>query len=286
MELSVNLGYARKMRGTEQKRAIKDAAQMVKAAGFNYVDAGVAGLVQEDNWQEIFKQAKFDIESAGLKINQTHAPFNFTYFTADEYKELMKRSFEASHILGAEHIIIHADNYLPDEKGFNPDNALKEICEFYAPNVEYAKKVGLKVAVENLFEGKPIDTYVTSERTRYTSSVEEQLAVIEYFNDPIVTACWDFGHGQVSYRYNYMEGFKKIGKYLTSTHVHDNIWGFDLHNIPFHGDIPWEDVMAFMKEINYNGKFTMEMVYGNLPDALLPNHLKLWYDTGKYLVNL
>ena len=187
MELSVNLGYARKMRGTTQKRAIKDSAQLVKAAGFNYVDAGVAGLVQEDNWQEIFKQAKFDIEQAGLTIHQTHAPFNFKDFTADEYKELMRRSFEASSILGAEHIVIHADNYEPGEKGFDPDEALKEICEFYSPYVDYAKKTGLKVAVENLFEGKPIDTYEMSERTRYTSSVEEQLAVIEYFNDPIVT---------------------------------------------------------------------------------------------------
>ena len=176
---------------------------------------------------------------------------------------------------------------MPDEKGFNPEVALKDVCEFYSPFVDYAKKVNLKVAVENLFEGRTVEgpTDFVS-RTRYTSYVEEQIAVIEKFNDPIVTGCWDFGHGRVTYRHDYMEALKRVGKYITSTHVHDNFWGQDLHNMPFHGDVKWEEVMAYLKEINYPGKFTMEAVYGSFPDALLPHYLKMWYETGKYLVNL
>lgn len=281
MELSTNLGYPAKMRGTDERRAIKDAAKIVKDAGFNYVDFGVARLVMEENWQDVFKKAREDVESAGLTVNQTHAPYNFNSFDPDEYKELMRRSFEASYILGAENIVIHADNYAPDEKGFDSETALKSICDFYTPFVDYAKKVGLNVAVENLFEVRQDGT-----RSRFTSYVEEQLAVIEYFNDPVVTACWDFGHGQVSYGDKHMDALKKIAPYLTSTHVHDSLWGKDSHNVPFHGNVPWEKVMPFMKEIGYNGKFTMEMVYGDFPDELLPTYMKLWFETGKYLVNL
>ena len=281
MELSTNLGFVMKVRGADERRTIKEAAKLVKDAGFGYVDFGVARLIREENWQDLFKKAREDVESEGLVINQTHAPYNFESFGTEEYKELMRRSFEASHILGAEHIVVHADNYIPDEKGYNPEIALKTICDFYSPFVDYAKKADLKVAVENLFEVKTDGT-----RSRFTSYVEEQLAVIEYFNDPVLTACWDFGHGQVSYRQGYMEAFKKIAPYLTSTHVHDSLWGKDTHNIPFHGNVPWEDVVPFMKEIGYTGKFTMEMVYGDFPDVLLPNYLKLWHDTGEYLVNL
>jgi hypothetical protein len=64
MELSTNLGFVMKIRGENQRRNIKDAAKLVKDAGFNYVDVGVARLVRENNWQEIFKQARCDIESA------------------------------------------------------------------------------------------------------------------------------------------------------------------------------------------------------------------------------
>lgn len=282
----MNIGYAAKMRGTAEKRDIGESAKLLKEAGFAYVDFGVERLIKQENWEQIFADARETVEKAGLKINQTHAPFNFKGVDEDEYKEWMRRSFVASHILGAENIVIHADKYEPGENGYDAEVALNEIYDFYAPYVEYAKKENLLVSVENLFEGKPIDSMPNSERTRYTSSVEEQIAIIEKYNDPIVTGCWDFGHGQVSYRYNYMEGLKKVGKYITSTHVHDNIWGFDLHNVPFHGDIPWEEVMAYFKEIKYPGKFTMEAVYGDIPDALLPNHLKLWYETGKYLINL
>ena len=49
MELSTNLGFVMKIRGKNQRRNIKDAAKLVKDAGFNYVDVGVARLVQEND---------------------------------------------------------------------------------------------------------------------------------------------------------------------------------------------------------------------------------------------
>lgn len=116
--------------------------------------------------------------------------------------------------------------------------------------------------------------------------MEEQIAIIEKFNDPIVTACWDFGHGKVSYGKAHLDAMKQLGTRISCLHVHDNIYGMDLHQNPFFGDCDWEAAIAYLKEIGYAGKFTFEMVYGILPDALLGRYMRLFYETGEYLVNL
>jgi len=281
MELSMNIGYLRKQRGTTEKRDIAECAKICKDAGFRYLDFDVLNCVDNDNWENFFLETNETIKASDLVVDQTHAPFVYSRYEPEHYKTLMQRSFEASHILGAENIVIHADKYIPDEKGFDFDKALNEIYDFYAPYVEYAKKVGLGVAIENLFESDR-----NGPRKRFTSYTEEQKAIIEKFNDPLVTACWDFGHGNVSYGEDMLDAMKNMGSLITCTHVHDNIFRRDLHQNLFLGSTNWEEVIKYMKEMNYKGKFTFEMVYGCIPDALLPSYMKLFYDTGMYLLNL
>ena len=221
------------------------------------------------------------LNEMGLTVDQTHAPYNFKDVDSALYSEIMQRSFEASKILGAKNIVIHADKYIPDDTGLDYKKALTQIYDFYAPYVEYAKKVGLGVAIENLFEDGPCGM-----RTRFTAFVEEQIAMIEKFGDPSVTACWDFGHGKVAYGSKHLDALKQLGSLVTCTHVHDNIWRCDLHQNIFLGDTDWEEVIRYLKEINYQGKFTFEMVYGTIPDPLLQKYMNLFYETGEYLINM
>ena len=281
MELSMNIGYLRKKRGTTEKRDIAECAKICKDAGFRYLDFDVLNCVDIDNWENFFLEANEKLKEADLVVDQTHAPFVYSRYEPEHYKTLMQRSFEASNILGAKNIVIHADKYIPDENGFDFDKALNEIYDFYAPYVEYAKKVGLGVAIENLFESDR-----NGPRKRFTSYIEEQKAIIEKFNDPLVTACWDFGHGNVSYGEDMLDAMKEMGSLITCTHVHDNIFRRDLHQNLFLGSTDWEGVIKYMKEMDYKGKFTFEMVYGCIPDELLPRYMKLFYDTGMYLLNL
>lgn len=279
MELSTNISYLRRQRGTNEKRDIIECAKICKDAGFKYLDFGVMDFVDDDNWENFFFKTNEKLKEMEMVVDQTHAPFDFSKYDPEHYKILMQRSFEASYMLGAENIVIHADKYVPDEKGFDFNKALNEIYDFYAPYVEYAKKVGLGVAIENLFESNR-----NGPRTRFTSHIEEQKAIIEKFNDPLVTACWDFGHGNVSYGDDMLNAMKELGNLITSTHVHDNIYRIDLHQNLFFGITNWEEVIKYMKEMDYKGKFTFEMVYGCIPDELLPRYMKLFYDTGMYLI--
>ena len=78
-------------------------------------------------------------------------------------------------------------------------------------------------------------------RVRFSSFVEEQIAIIDKYNDPLVTACWDTGHGNASYGYDEsIEAMKLLGSRLTSTHIHDNYYKIDLHCPVFLGNTKWE----------------------------------------------
>lgn len=279
MELAANFGYLEKRRGTTERRSAEECAKIIKTAGFNFVDLGVSKYAKMPNGKDEILKIKEILDKTGLEVEQTHEPSKWLDYSADEYKEIMQRAFEASKMVGAKNIIIHADKYLPDENGYDADKALATVYEFYAPFVEYAINNNLGVAVENLFEGDK------TKRARYTSKIEEQLAIINKFDHPLVTACWDFGHGQASYGKESLEQMKKLGSLLSSTHVHDNIYQLDLHGDIFSGEIDWETAMKYLREMDYKGKFTLEPVYGSYPDGFVQDYMDYVYKTAKFVVD-
>ena len=280
MELSTNIDYLRAQRGTLERRDIASCAKIVKQAGFKYVDCSAVHYLMEDNWKEIAFNEKSALDKEGLIVDQTHAPFNFDDYDEQTFKLHMQRAFEITKLMGAKNIVVHASNYKPGENGFDFNAALNTVYDFYAPYVEYAKKAGIGVAIENLCgrsDRKPV---------LFTCYVEEQKAIIDKFNDPCVNACWDFGHGMVTYGDKHLEMLKLFEGKLACTHVHDNRRGRDLHQPPFFGEGNWEAVVKYLKESGYDGKFTFELVYGCIPDALIQKYMDFLYETGEYMLSL
>lgn len=212
-------------------------------------------------------------------IFKSHAPYAYhLYKDLPFYKEITRRAFEIGAILGVKHVIIHADLAQCRPETYSPADALVTAYEFYAPFVEQARRLGIGVAVENLFDDK-------AKRSRFTATVEEQLAIIDRFNDSCVGACWDVGHGHVMYGDNHLNEIKKLGSRICCTHVHDNSQKRDLHLGPYLGVINWKEVVAFLKEIGYTGTFTYELKPVAFPDFLMETYLKLLYDTGYCLLS-
>jgi sugar phosphate isomerase/epimerase len=280
MEISLNIGYLRKRRCGAPHRTLAECAKITKDAGFNSVDYSANSYIENENWIDEANASRDVLSKAGLTVHQMHAPYVFDKYNEDDYKEYMRRSFEACTVMGTEYMVIHADKYVPGPDGYDFNKALNTIYDFYAPYVDYAKKHGFGVAIENLFEPE-----WQKERNRFTSKIEEQIAIIEKFNDPIVTACWDTGHGKVANGDKHIEEIAKLGSLVTCTHIHDNIYGIDQHSPVYLGDCDWEGVVKHLRNINYKGHFTLELVYGTLPDELLPRYMKLYYDTCEYLLN-
>lgn len=285
MELGMSLDYLLKKRGTTEKRDFAEAVALCKEAGFVYVD--YSPDFKSPDWAEKARKDKEILDAAGLIVEQTHAPFNrYGQHPEELFGTYFKNLFEASKILDAKYVVVHADEYRTVDH-YDEQEAEDFAYEFLAPHVDYAKKNGMTVAIENVFEDSIRRCPQFDGKSRFGSRIHELKGIIERFNDPSVRCCWDFGHASCAFGPDGMlEPMKEIGKYLVCTHVHDNYYEKDLHLLPFLGSVNWEAHMQALKEMNYQGKFSFELVYGSYPDALLGKWLKHVHEIGEYLTAL
>ncbi|NLK39124.1 MAG: sugar phosphate isomerase/epimerase [Clostridiales bacterium] len=266
-----------------RKLSLLDCVKICRKAGFDTFDFGISSHVGScflygDDWEAQAKKLAGEIAELGVVFDQSHAPYAYhLYKDLEFYREITRRAVEICAILGGKHIIIHADLAQSKPETYNPTDALTVAYEFYAPFVEQARRLGIGIAIENLFDDR-------SKRSRFTSTVEEQLAIIDKFNDSCVSACWDVGHGHVMYGDKHLNEIKKLGNRISCTHVHDNSQKRDLHLCPYLGVINWKEVVGFLKEINYSGSFTYELKPVAFADSLMDTYLKLLYDTGTSLI--
>ncbi|MBQ9070812.1 MAG: sugar phosphate isomerase/epimerase [Clostridia bacterium] len=284
MELGINFGYICSDSGDRLLETIIDRAKYAKELGFTALDFSTN--IYRDDWRERAYAFRELADRNGIHVHQTHLPFN-RYNRARSHEEFLpyvSRALEVASILGAKYSVVHADEYrLPKGEEYDVKRAGNFIYDYLAPIVEDAKRFGVGIAVEDLFEdftyGKP--------RSRYTSTMDELLGIIERFNDEAVSCCWDFGHAQVAYgTEGAFEAFKMAFPYITCTHVHDNYYDKDLHLPPFMGNLDWASHMKYMRENGYKGNFTYEFVYGKMPPEILHEYLIFVKKIADYLFTL
>ena len=283
MELSIIANYLLQDNNHRVVRNLEDVSGFLSAAGFKHVDYTSDFI--SDNYIEKAEKDRETLEKCGIKVEQTHAPFNrYQQFDEDMFFTYFGRVFEISKILNAKYVVVHADEYKTRDK-YDEKEILDFTCKYLDPFVEYAAKYGMTVAVENVFEDNSYRYSIIDGKSRFTSRVEELLAVIEKFNTPNVACCWDFGHAKCAYGRDCMiDALKQVGKYVVCTHVHDNYFDKDLHLVPFLGDTDWKENMSVLNRAGYKGKLSFEFAYGDLPMKLLPTWLNYVYETGKTLV--
>ena len=117
--------------------------------------------------------------------------------------------------------------------------------------VEYAKKKGLRIALEN---------------TRGADWLVKTLAHFEGCDT--VGFCYDSGHEAFC-----TPGFRflpKIGHRLIYTHLHDNLIVGDHHLLPWDGKIGFDRVVGELRDCGYQGNLTLELNYTPYVDKLSP----------------
>lgn len=287
MRLAINEGYFRKIYGSDKRLSLEESARICKDGGFDCIDLGMTSPVAEQNlilrtdYIGEAKKYREYCDKININVIQTHARYDFYNLDRENYISDMIKTVEVSKLLGAECVVVHADTYYDKEYRFDYKNVLEIIYDVYAPMVEAAKKQGIKIAMETLFE----DRAPSGKRARFTSYVEELNDIVSKYNDPIVGICWDFGHARVSHGDSQFKEMEKVGDKIISTHVHDNYGENDLHLLPFLGKTDWTEGMKTLKKIDYKGDLTFEVVYGCFPDELQNDFLSLCKKTGSYLIN-
>ncbi len=281
MEQEINLGFVQIRRGTDVKRSMEEALDLCREAGFMRLD--YLTDVQKPDYLEQAKRDRELIEARGMRVSQGHCPF-FRYGEngLEKFREFAPKAVEAAAVLGAEFLVIHADEYRSGGE-FDAAESLRQTREYLAPVIDLCVKKGVRPAIENLFE----DKYGGPGRSRFTSEAEEVLAVIESFPGSGIGCCWDSGHHYVSFgEERFFEKLEMLAPHVVCTHIHDNKYGYDMHQPAFFGKIDWERVMQILKNAGYQGGFNWEFVYERMPDALYKDYLRFIYSIGDYLCKL
>ena len=274
MRLSVNERYfSRRPDGSRRSRS--ETLQLVKASGFDTVDFGLSAMQNDaddtgDHREWICRHRDL-CDRLGLKVNQTHAPFFEGRPMPEGFVERVMQSLEDSAVLGADCMVVHADAWFePDYVQWDYPKVVQSVYEVFAPIVERAEKLGVKLAMETLHEWLGNHYH----RMRLCTFVEELDDIVGRFASENVGVCWDFGHAAIVYKQDQFRAMKRLKSRVIATHVHDNNAQTDLHGLPYSWSTNWEEGMKTLAEIGYQGDLTLEIGHGALPDALAIDFLR------------
>lgn len=224
--------------------------------GINY--CGVLGdspeefcrLIADLGFDAAFSSSETDAENfakyaqiAGIDFECVHAPYkgiNNIWLDNEEGQQMFDRlsaCIDTCHKIGVPKTVMHLSS------GNNPPLMNDLGFGRFEKLVEQAVKQNVILAIEN----------------------QRKLGNIAYFfeiYDDVeqVRFCWDTGHEQCfAHGREYMPLF---GKKIVYTHIHDNLCepGGDLHMIPFDGKIDYAKVVKHLKDVNYTGTLTLEVI--------------------------
>ena len=178
----------------------------------------------------------------GIICNQGHAPFP----SSPKSKDWLKRAIECLAEAGGEICIIH-----PMNNGTPQENA-----EMYFELLPFAKEHNVKIATENMFNWSDFWKHAKFAACATPKSFNDHLDAV---NDDHFVACLDIGHAEMKgSKTNAPEMIRALGKRLKALHIHDNDKLHDSHQIPFSMNVDFVAVVDALKEIGYDGYFTLE----------------------------
>lgn len=281
MEQGINLGIIA-FRRKEANRSFEESCKLALDAGFRNLDY-LTSCVDDDYSETARRQREF-LDHCGLTVHQSHCPF-FRYQKdgLELFKKYAPRAVENAAILGAKFLVFHADE-IRAEGSFDAEDIFKRNVELLKPLVDRCVELGIRPAIENLFEDKCFPEF--DGRSRYTSKTEEVLAVIDAFSGSGIGCCWDAGHAQVAYGKTALDELERLASHVVCTHMHDNSYGHDMHKPAFFGNMDWERAMGILNAAGYQGNFTWEFVYERFPEPLVLDYLRFVHRLGEYLTSL
>ncbi len=261
MKISTEIHSTAKIVGDEK------AVELIAKAGFDAWDFSMFNMCKYDwgknillenshplagnNYLAFARKLKQIGLDNGIVCNQSHAPFPTKCAAIRAY---YKRAIECTAEAGGEICIIHPDN----------DKSAEENAEMYLELLPFAKDCGVKIATENMWNW---DDEKDESSFAACATSEDFVNHIDVINDPFFVACLDIGHAEMrGSGSGAADMIHALGHRLQALHIHDNDRWHDSHQIPFSMSIDFEAVVKALKEINYQGYFTLES------DNYLENH--------------
>ena len=280
MKIAIMTNSMEARRGVSEKTALIDCMRRIATLGYRDLDLSLTRMMNPDSefngesWESLAHDVRNEADRLGVRFVQGHLPFRkkaYNYNDPEEAAFMQKatdRSIEIAGICGAQCMVVH-----PIRGAAFPAEAveenIRENMRVYSHVLEVAHEKNIKLAFENLPDWPGMG------RT-FGGVASELIALIDAYNDPLVGACWDFGHANLNYsKDTQVYGIRKLGKRLIAVHVHDNKGKGDDHVVPFSGNIVWEDVIKAVKDTGFDGYWVPEVtLQNNMPDFLKDDAMK------------
>ena len=264
--------------------------ETIKKAGFDCVD--MSYYWQNENSQLLgdeYKEYAFllrdYLDELGLVCNQAHAPFEVKYGEEFDFSNphylAVARAIESASILGAKAIVVHSiglkkDSQIFFDRAYNLDyyKSLQPLCE----------KFNISIAVENLCD-------FDDKRKHFQGRLGKASELCEFIREidsPYFVACVDVGHAAMAG--NEPESFLSgmDGAFLMALHVQDGNYREDSHTLPYLGEFNWPAIMKALKQIDYKGELTFEIVkyLRHVPKEFLLDALCFAEKIGRHLISI
>lgn len=282
MELSLNPTFFCPDSTEYGYKPLFDMLKRITKNGFTQFD--FLPDVKREDYIDHAERCREFFDRIGAKAHQGHCPM-WRYKRDIDESIILETSLKAAKsagIMGSEYLVVHADEYRfkPGEE-YDSKKILPLMYEYISKISEEAEKHNVKVCVENLFEEH---RYPEMERSRFTSTTEELLGLVEKFGGD-VGICWDFGHALCAFGKNTNEAFMQALPYIRCTHVHDNDTKSDWHALPLSGNNDWETQIKALKASGYKGNFSYELHRGKIPDAFIDDYIQYLKKLGDFLIS-
>jgi len=253
MKISTEIASAARLIGEER------AVELCAKAGFDAWDFSMFDMVKYD-WKNkcvlendhpfggreylafARRLRKIGLDNGNV-CNQSHAPFPVS---VPEIRDHLKRAIECTAEAGGQICVIH-----PDSAGSAEENA-----EMYCELIPFAKDHGVKIATENMWNWDREKDQCSFAACMSPESFCEHVDIVK---SDYMTACLDIGHAEMrGSDTSAVELIKALGPRLGALHIHDNDKWHDSHAIPFSMNIDFAPIVKALKEIGYDGYFTLE----------------------------
>lgn len=272
-----------------------ESMRRTAAAGFKVIDLNMCSMQRGESllcddgaWERCTDEIGEEAARLGLEIVQSHPPYpkaatrRKTPFDEgceqnEFFRKMFLRSIEVNCRLGIPWAVLHPVCDPSDgECDFDRDIAYN--LSIYGPVLEKAQARGVGFAFENMAD--------VDGRRRFGTTPHELFSILAAFGDARTGICWDTGHGNRAFS-DQIPALRRVCSRLVCTHIDDNIGQTDLHQLPYMGTVKWEQVIAVLREGNYDGGFIYELsMMRRLPRALRESAVRYALDIGNYLMSL
>jgi len=303
MRLSTSTNIVSFLPDKMQKNNFDFCIELCAKAGYTALDINLCEAMNPDSkmrtndWENYVKEIAEMGRRHGIIFSQSHLPYYDVFGSKDIEKnrlmeELIRRCIIASAELGVKWTVTHPVTYY--DAGPHTSITLEKNLEYFSVHFDTAKKAGVGIALENVFEYRGAHN-----QRAFGSSVIELCELTDALSkiycvpgtlpkdNELVGVCYDFGHANLCGGFH-RENLRIIGSRLKATHVQDNFYKSDDHFMPFFGLTDWADAMAGLVEIGYEGDLCYEIQeFGRyLPNELKHLTVELSIKIGNYLLDM